>query len=129
MDFVTTKQLLYIDSNLDRTYQFNELVTGGWKVDFCQNGWEGMGTALTDPPTAIVLNLVVSVLDGIEFLRLARKDPKLQHLPIFIFSEPFNPPVLILAQEMGELNCLEYPFSSRTMEMIRSHIEDRPPPI
>jgi CheY-like chemotaxis protein len=47
---------------------------------------DGLLLAAQDPPDAIVLDIRMPVMSGLEFLRALRRDERLQHLPVGIVT-------------------------------------------
>jgi CheY-like chemotaxis protein len=59
---------------------------GGWDIEVAYDGEEGLRRALEDPPSLILLDLLLPRLDGIEVLRRLRMDPNTSRIPVLIVS-------------------------------------------
>lgn len=62
------------------------LQSGGWEVDVAFDGETGLRKALEDPPSLILLDLLLPRMDGLEVLRRLREDPRTSHTPVLIVS-------------------------------------------
>lgn len=62
------------------------LEVGGWEVDVAYDGEEGLRQALADPPSLILLDLLLPRMDGMDVLRRLREDPSTRHIPVLIVS-------------------------------------------
>lgn len=62
------------------------LEAGGWEVVVAYDGEAGLRQALEDPPSLILLDLLLPRMDGIDVLRRLREDPRTRHLPVLIVS-------------------------------------------
>ena len=58
----------------------------GWNVDLAYDGEDGVRQALEDPPSLILLDVLLPRLDGIEVLRLLRADEATRDVPVLILS-------------------------------------------
>ena len=81
------KKILLIE---DEKYLFEmykmKLEQGKYKVLVAIDGEEGMNIAKKEKPDLILLDLVLPRMNGYEFLRKIRKDPKLKKTKIYILS-------------------------------------------
>lgn len=62
------------------------LQSGGWEVEVASDGEAGLRKALEDPPSLILLDLLLPRMDGIEVLRHLRENPRTSRIPILIVS-------------------------------------------
>ncbi len=56
----------------------------GWKVKLASNGAEALLAVDKERPTAIILDLTMPVMDGLEFLELLRANPAWNDLPVVV---------------------------------------------
>ena len=56
----------------------------GWKVKLASNGAEALVAVAKEPPTAIILDLTMPVMDGLEFLNLFRANSAWSEIPVVV---------------------------------------------
>lgn len=62
------------------------LGTDGHQAVLAHTAAAGLDSALTDPPDAIVLDLRMPEISGLEFLRRLRRDPRVRELPVAVVT-------------------------------------------
>jgi CheY-like chemotaxis protein len=81
-------QILIVEDDDD----LREVVSGllrelGYKVATAVNGSDALAYLRTNrPPGLIVLDVMMPVMDGVEFCRRRLRDPSLRAIPIFLFT-------------------------------------------
>lgn len=66
------------------------LSMAGFSVDTASDGQAALDRAASVTPEAIVLDMMLPVVDGVEVLRRVRADPILQHVPVIVFSNSYT---------------------------------------
>lgn len=56
----------------------------GWKVKLASNGAEALVAVDKERPTAIILDLTMPVMDGLEFLEILRANPAWNDIPVVV---------------------------------------------
>jgi CheY-like chemotaxis protein len=74
----------------------------GHRVSRALSAEEGLAQLNSDPPDAILLDMRMPVMDGLEFLRRLRQDDRLRALPVGIVTGDYFLNEQVLA-EIGEL--------------------------
>ncbi|HCP35310.1 MAG: hypothetical protein QF560_15525 [SAR324 cluster bacterium] len=85
---MTSKTVLYVDHDLSRVEWFNQQVKPELDVETAFNGWDGVGAAIMYHPNLVVFNLGISVMTGLEAIRLIRSEESLKELPFLGFTIP-----------------------------------------
>ena len=82
------RALLLIDDDDDMRTTLEQLLTDeGFEVHTARNGKEGLERLRTiDPPGLILLDLMMPVMTGSEFLAERRRDRSLSRIPVVIMS-------------------------------------------
>lgn len=62
------------------------LEQAGFRVLRSSKPTEGLDLALHEQPDLLLLDIMMPGLDGFEFLRRARRHPKLKHVPVILIS-------------------------------------------
>ncbi len=81
----TTVLLVEDDHTISRLYG-TKLDLEGFKVDYAYNGLEALKLLETAKPSLILLDLMMPVMDGEEFLRRMRKNPEYQNIPVLVLT-------------------------------------------
>lgn len=81
------KRILVVDDEPD----FCSIVQGqlekeGFQVDLAYNGLEGLEKVKTNPPSAIVLDVMMPEMDGYEVCQKLKADEKYAHIPIILLT-------------------------------------------
>ena len=79
--------ILIVYDDLDiREILADTLKEGGFEVITAANGFEALTLVrrMTAPPSAILLDLMMPVMDGYTFLEVRRKDPALASIPLAV---------------------------------------------
>ena len=63
-----------------------KLESEGWNVEVAADGEAGLRRALQEPPSLVLLDLLLPRLDGIEVLRQIRAAEETRTLPVLILS-------------------------------------------
>jgi CheY-like chemotaxis protein len=81
-------QILIVEDDDDLRSVVSELLRDlGYKVATAMNGRDALDYLRANrPPGLIVLDLMMPVMDGVEFCRRRLRDPALRAIPIFLFT-------------------------------------------
>jgi CheY-like chemotaxis protein len=97
----------------------------GHLVSSVSNGLEALRAARSAAPDVIVLDLMMPVMNGWEFLHVKRSDPELAAIPVILVSA-VEPP-----RDLGPLLCLSKPYEVRALlraiQRIAAAVAGRPP--
>jgi len=109
---VSTKQILVIDDEtaIQEVVQscFEDLA--GWTVITASSGQAGLNQALMANPDAIVLDVLMSDMDGITLLRKLKANPKTEVIPVVLltiatdFTDPGG------CEALGAVGAIAKPF-------------------
>ena len=111
MDTENKKVLIVEDDQPQRKALSEKLTKEGFTVLEAKNGVEGLSMAIKDLPDAIILDVLMPKMDGIEMAKKLREDPKGKDVPIIILS---NLGDLDVIQKAMESNIFEYFLKSDT---------------
>jgi CheY-like chemotaxis protein len=90
--FMATKRVLIIDDEADvRTVVRGCLEDiAGWEVVSAESGKEGLLKVITNPPDAILLDVMMPGMDGLAFLSALRNHTKEATLPVVLLTAKIN---------------------------------------
>ena len=78
--------LLVEDDAVTREMMARTLVKEGWEVSEASNGREALDILADLSPQLILLDLMMPVVDGFEFLTALRARPECQHIPVIVVT-------------------------------------------
>ncbi len=78
------KQILFIDDEEDiqTLARFCIELEADWKLITASSGMEGIAIAETEQPDAILLDVMMPELDGLQTLEKLQANPNTKHIPI-----------------------------------------------
>lgn len=101
-DDSTPSLILVVDPDPDtREMYVAGLAISGWIADGVTDGREALAKAISYRPAAIVTEIRVPRLDGLELCRLLRSDPDTQHIPIVVVTGDAEQRRIAAAEEAG----------------------------
>jgi DNA-binding response OmpR family regulator len=84
---VRTRSILVVEDDADsRTMLAAFLASQGYRVLTAANGEEGLALTRQHRPSLVLLDLMMPVMDGEQFLKQQRADVDIQQIPVVIVS-------------------------------------------
>jgi two-component system, chemotaxis family, chemotaxis protein CheY len=83
------------------------LLDAGYDVESAPNGAVGLESVQRSRPGLVILDMMMPVMDGAHFLRVARASPDLSDIPVLVCSADED--ACHLAERLGADACLEKP--------------------
>jgi two-component system OmpR family response regulator len=97
----------------------------GFDVLTAQNGSDALTLAQQTLPCVILLDLMMPIMDGIEFRRRQRRAPGLRNVPVVCLSAHHN--ARQTAADLGFDDCLGKPFDlDDLIAVVRRHCAEGP---
>lgn len=92
---------------------------------FAANGEQALEIAGADPqPDLILLDIVMSGLDGFDVCAQLKSDPKTRHIPVVFLTAKWEPSEEARGLELGAVDYIRKPFSGPIIRArIRNHLE------
>src|SRR6185503_13599389 len=105
--FPGMKTVLIIEDDraVAATYR-HKFKEAGYRVEVAPDGVEGVKLVSTLRPDAVVLDLLMPRLDGIEVLKFIRGHPELSNTPVVVFSNSYMTNLVEAAWRAGADECL-----------------------
>lgn len=100
-----TVLLIEDDEYIQKAYRIG-LGDAGFKVISARDGKEGLEKVSSAKPDIILLDLVMPVMDGFEFLKRIKEDGNFKSIPVIILSNLAQGPDIERAREMGAVDYL-----------------------
>src|SRR4051794_16998858 len=73
----------------------------GYKTSYASNGREGLDSLRDFHPQLILLDMMMPVMDGVEFLSHLRADPTSSEIPVIVVSASSDPKMIQRATRLG----------------------------
>lgn len=80
------KILVIEDDNFFQHFYKTKLTESGYEVELAGNGQEGLDKIVTLSPQLILLDLIMPIMDGFQFLEEIQKNETLKKIPVMVFS-------------------------------------------
>lgn len=116
------RHILLVDDNSHLTKMLGFLfMANGFKVEIAQNGLDALEVLKRMKPAAIILDIMMPVMNGFEFMKEIKEDTALKEIPVIVLSAlpSINNQEKVLS--MGAYDYILKPFKSS--ELIKKTIE------
>ncbi len=82
------KHVLIIDDDADirEVAQLALETVGGWRVSVANSGPDGLTQMLTDAPDAVLLDVMMPDMDGVEVFNRMQSDHRTQNIPVIFMT-------------------------------------------
>ncbi len=120
-------KILIVDDEDDlRRFLAGEIQNAGHRVQQAANGVEAVLQVLDDRPDAVLMDIRMPKLDGIDALRILKHlDPA---LPIIMLTGQAGRGDMLLASQLGAQTCLLKPIQvDRLLESLEHGVVQQPP--
>ena len=101
VDIVVVEDDLFLSEML-----VTKFTSKGYKIVPAYNGKEGLELVEKSPPRVILLDIVMPVLNGYQFLEEVKKKEECSDIPILVLSNLGQPEEIAKAMELGALHFL-----------------------
>jgi len=117
-----SKILIIEDDQVVANVYRNKLVVEGHTVECAGDGEMGLEMLTSFQPDALILDLMLPGINGVEVLKKLRADANFEHLPVIVLSNTYLTSMVQEAWRAGATKCLSKASSTpkSVMEVIRS---------
>src|SRR6185503_8547415 len=84
----------------------NKFTVEGYQVEIALDGETGLELIKTFRPDAVILDLMLPKLTGIELMKRIRAEPDFEKLPLIVFSNTYLSNMVQEAWKAGATKCL-----------------------
>lgn len=114
---LATKRILFIDDELHvrKVVQACLEALGGWDVLLAMSGQEGLAKAVTEKPDAILLDVMMPEMDGLELLQQLKANPVTESIPVVFLTARLSLTEPQRFQQLGVKGAIAKPFNSLTL--------------
>src|SRR5260370_41257075 len=100
----------------------NRFAVEGYQVEVAPDGHSGWELTRSFRPDAIVLDLMIRRMTGVELMKKMRSEPELEKIPVIVFSNTYLSDMLQEAWKAGATKCLSKATCTpkQIIELLRS---------
>lgn len=96
------KTIIIVEDEPDTAEMFGEMMRlSGYNVIKTYGGTTAIGLITREKPDAVVLDLMMPDLSGLEVLRFMRRDPRLERIPVIVVSAKSLPSDIKIGLDAG----------------------------
>src|SRR5712672_4106892 len=100
------KILIVEDDQIVANIYRNKFSVEGYEVEVALDGQSGMEMLKSFRPDAVVLDLMLPRMTGVDFMKQIRAQSDFQHLPVIVFSNTYLTNMVQEAWKAGATKCL-----------------------
>ena len=109
------KQILIVEDNSDVATFIGSQLGKDYEIHFAQNGKEGIDMARSLIPDLIISDVMMPMMDGLEFCRLLRADELVCHIPVIMVTAKVSEEDRLRGLECGVDAYLPKPFNTEEL--------------
>jgi DNA-binding response OmpR family regulator len=118
--------LLIVEDNLDLRNYLSENLNNVYRVLEAENGRDGLQLAINSMPDLIISDLMMPVMDGIEFCLQVRREKRTNHIPFIMLTAKADRESKLEGLETGADEYLVKPFDAEELRVrIKNLISQR----
>jgi signal transduction histidine kinase/DNA-binding response OmpR family regulator len=114
-------QILVVEDNDDIREYIASSFSSNYTVTTATNGQEGLELAQKQIPDIIISDIMMPIMDGIEFCRAVKEDVRTSHIPVVLLTAKDSIQDKEEGYESGADSYLTKPFSSK---LLRSRVQN-----
>src|SRR5439155_18717092 len=117
-----SKILIVEDDQIVANIYRNKFSVDGFQVEVALDGQAGLELTRSFRPDAIILDLMLPKMTGVELMKQLRSEPEFQHLPVIVFSNTYLTNMVQEAWKAGATKCLSKANCSpkQVIEVVRN---------
>lgn len=100
------KILIVEDDQIVANIYRNKFAVDGFQVEVALDGATGLELVRSFQPDAVILDLVLPKMTGVELMKCIRAEPNMQNLPVIVFSNTYLSNMIQEAWKAGATKCL-----------------------
>src|SRR5579859_564458 len=100
------KILIIEDDQIVANIYRNKFSVEGYDVEIAHDGHTGVESIRSFRPDAVILDLMLPKITGVEVMKQVRAEPDFQKLPIIVFSNTYLSNMVQEAWKAGATKCL-----------------------
>ena len=125
------KILIVEDDQIVANIYRNKFSVEGYQVEIALDGLAGLEMLRTFRPDAVILDLMLPKMTGVELMKRIRSEPDFQRLPVIVFSNTYLTNMVQEAWKAGATKCLSKANCTpkQVIEVVRGALSRNGPPV
>lgn len=125
------KVLIIEDDQIVANIYRNKFTVEGYQVEIALDGEVGLELIKSFRPDAVILDLMLPKITGVELMKRIRADPEFEKLPLIVFSNTYLSNMVQEAWKAGATKCLSKANCTprQVIEVVRSTTGDNGAPV
>lgn len=119
---VTVRSILIIDDEKETVAILERFLIEDFKILKANNGLDGLTIAQEFLPDIIICDIMMPKMDGTEFLSIVKRDKKLSHIPVIMFTAKTSEEDKMAAFDSGADAYLTKPISLKYLRKRIDHL-------
>ncbi|WP_350286830.1 two-component regulator propeller domain-containing protein [uncultured Croceitalea sp.] len=112
------KKLLVVEDNVDLQDYLISILEDSYDLILASDGQEGWLKTMEHRPDIIITDIIMPLMDGIEFSKKVKNDPNLGHTPIVVLTAKDLTKDRIKGMEAGAEAYLVKPFDTKELKVV-----------
>jgi DNA-binding response OmpR family regulator len=108
--------LLIIDDNPDLRYFLSSSLMSDYNIIEATNGQDGLTEALNHIPDIIICDIMMPVMDGMDFLKNVKEDIRTSHIPVIMLTAKSSEQTQVTGLGTGADDYITKPFNLTLLE-------------
>lgn len=117
--------ILIVEDSEDVRIYLQDILKQDYKLLIAENGEKGLVEALDKLPDLIISDVMMPIMDGIEFCRKIKSDWKTSHIPVILLTAKASTESKIEGLETGADDYVTKPFSFRELSIRIKNLLDQ----
>jgi CheY-like chemotaxis protein len=109
------KTVLIVDDSVTNLHVLNQILKPHYRVKATRSGVKAVDIATRDRPDAVVLDLMMPDLDGMEVCRRIKAVPELERIPVFFVTGSVEQAAHAECKDAGAAGVLTKPVDGRAL--------------
>jgi DNA-binding response OmpR family regulator len=125
------KILIVEDDQIVANIYRNKFSVEGFQVEIAHDGMAGLDMLRTFRPDAVILDLMLPKMTGVELMKKIRSEPDFQRLPVIVFSNTYLTNMVQEAWKAGATKCLSKANCTpkQVIEVVRGALSQNGAPV
>lgn len=103
-------KILIVEDNQVNRLMLRKILSEDYEVLEAENGQEGLDLLRRQRISAVLLDIIMPIVDGYEFLRTKAASPQLRDVPVMVLSQTESREGQIRARELGACGFIRKPY-------------------
>ena len=112
MEAVGSELILVVDDNPDLRNYLERILSARWRVLSATDGAQALAVARREMPDLILTDVMMPVMDGLEFVKRIRADASTQHIPVIVLTARPDTGTQFAVTQMHADDYLAKPFTA-----------------